>query len=143
MLPRSRITKYEKTANDFTFQDALDEWREQKVVEVYGWYHLNDLGPTIVMPNAMLDRIVDCVHHQKIQNIVDLKKETGWTDVESFGEEVIALIKKYALLPRSAPFATTPLRPVTIPQSLVPVPAAVEKRRNRCSACGLEGHNGM
>ncbi|KAG2033585.1 hypothetical protein BDR03DRAFT_871663 [Suillus americanus] len=151
MLPRSHISKYEKTANDFTFQDALDEWREQKVVEVYGWYHLNDLGPTIVMPNAMLDRIVDCVHHQKIQNTIDLKKETGWTDVESVGEEVVALIKKYSPLPCSAPFATTPLRPisttsfggpVTISQSLAPVPATVERWRNRCSACGLEGHNG-
>ncbi|KAG1736671.1 P-loop containing nucleoside triphosphate hydrolase protein [Suillus paluster] len=143
MPQRCRITKYEKTTKDFTFQDALDEWREQKTVEVYGWYHLNDLGPTVVMPNAMLDRIVDCVHHHKIQNILDLKKETGWTDVENFGEEVITLIKKYMPLPHPVLFTTTPLtRPGPVqPQPLAPVPAAVERRRNRCSACSLEGHN--
>ncbi|KAG1785091.1 uncharacterized protein HD556DRAFT_1250440 [Suillus plorans] len=147
MLPRSRIAKYEKTKNNFALQDVLDEWREQKTVDVYGWHHLNDLGPTIVMPNTMLDHVVDCAHHHKLQNIVDLKKETGWTDTGKFGEEVIALIKKYVPLPHSALFTATPLRlistPITTPQLPTPVPAAVERRRNRCSACGLEGHNGM
>ncbi|KAG2065821.1 hypothetical protein BDR04DRAFT_972575, partial [Suillus decipiens] len=145
MLPCSHIAKYNKTKNDFALQDALDEWREQKTVEVYGWHHLNDLGHTIVMPNAMLDCIVNCAHHHKIQHVVDLKKKTTWTDVGNFGEEVIALIKKYIPLPHSALFTATPLRhistPITTPQPPTPVPAAVERQRNRCSACGLEEHN--
>lgn len=130
MPQHSHIAKYEKTANDFTFQDALEEWHEQMIVEVYGWYHLNDLSPTVVMSNAMLDRIVDCVHYHKIQNVLNLKKETGWMDVENFGKKVIAIIKKYVPLPHSVLFTTTPLRPGPInvqPQSLAPVPAAVER----------------
>ncbi|KAG1764631.1 hypothetical protein EDD22DRAFT_775836, partial [Suillus occidentalis] len=131
MMPQhSHIAKYKKTTNNFTFQDALDEWCEQKTVKVYGWYHLNDLSPTVVILNTMLDHIVDYVHYHKIQNVLDLKKKTGWMDVKNFGEEVIAIIKKYVPPPHSVLFVTTPLRsrPINIqPQSLAPPSPTVKK----------------
>ena len=131
--------------------DALDDWREVKTITVYGWARLNSFGPSLIMPNATVDRIVDAAHHHKIRTIQELKKETGWTDADQFGTEVISIIEKHAA-PPSLPFASTPLRPSTTalntaqpsPSRLqVPAPSSgASKRRNKCSACGEEGHNG-
>jgi len=138
-------------------QEALEDWREEKTAAIYGWAALNDLGPSLVMPNATLDRIVDCAHHYKIQTVQDLHKETAWTDSERFGAEVIALIQKHSIPPQT-PFISTPIQRCTLISSVninappsgtsqtgassQPLEVAV-KRRNKCSACGREGHNGM
>ncbi|KAG1880833.1 hypothetical protein F4604DRAFT_1578316 [Suillus subluteus] len=128
--------------------DALDDWREQKTISTYGWSHLNDLGPSLVLPNCTLDRIVDCAHHRKINSILDLKKETGWTDSDRFGNEIITLIQRHAP-PIASPFVTMPLSyPSTgnVPVLATPCPAArtnapTLKHKNKCSACNNEGHN--
>ncbi|KIJ14139.1 hypothetical protein PAXINDRAFT_79821 [Paxillus involutus ATCC 200175] len=120
---------------------ALQDWRESKTTLVYGWASLNDHGPSLIMPNSTLDRIIDCAHHRKIQTHQDLKRETGWTDSDQFGNEVIALIQRHAT-PRPSLFASTPLRPSTMTTlSATNLPPSPTKRRNRCGACGQEGHN--
>ena len=60
---RSRIQKYPKEKHNFMLQDALDDWHDEKTTAVYGWARLNDLGPALIMPNSILDRIVDYAHH--------------------------------------------------------------------------------
>ncbi|KIJ62203.1 hypothetical protein HYDPIDRAFT_53733, partial [Hydnomerulius pinastri MD-312] len=141
--PRSHIPKYERMQHDHTLQDALDEWREQKTATVYGWHHLNDIGPSIIMCTTTLERIVDCAHHRKINSINELKRETGWPDADQFGNEVIAIIHRHAA-PPTLPFVSTPLRPTTS-STLNSTPAAASssapKRKNKCGACRLEGHN--
>jgi len=107
---RSHITKYTKDKHNFQLVNALSGWRETKTADVYGWPSLNDLGPSLVMPNAILDHIIDCAHHRKILNVQDLRRETGWSDAETFGDEVIAVIMQYAA-PLPPPFISTPLRP--------------------------------
>jgi hypothetical protein len=149
MLHRSHLPKYTKQASDLDLQDVLDDWREQKTISTYGWSHLSDLGPSLVLPNCMLDRIIDCAHHHKINSILDLKKETGWMDSDRFGNEIITLIQRHAP-PTTSPFVTTPLRhPSTgsVPVLATPCPTARTnapnlKHKNKCSACNNEGHNG-
>lgn len=152
--PRSRITKYERTQTDNDLRDALDLWREDTTAAVFGWAHLNDMGPSILMCSATLERIVDCAHYRKINSVLDLKRETGWLDADQFGHEIITLIQAHSpSLP--SPFASTPLRSTTsmavnAPPALpdrcaTPCPSStstVQKRKNKCSACGQEGHNG-
>ncbi|KAG1842096.1 hypothetical protein C8R48DRAFT_619786 [Suillus tomentosus] len=132
---RSRLPKFQMTGSDFTLRTTLNNWREQKAISVYGWAHLNDFGATIIMPNAILDRIIDSAHHRKIQTVQDLKRETGWTDAEKFGDDVVVIVRAHA----PTPFATNPLRPLTA----VPHPiGGSSTRKNKCSACRQEGHNG-
>ncbi|KIK96247.1 hypothetical protein PAXRUDRAFT_138923 [Paxillus rubicundulus Ve08.2h10] len=143
-------------------QEALDDWREAKTVAVYGWSNLHDIGLCIVMPNSILERIVDCAHHRKINNAQDLKCETGWSDAEQYGTKIIALLQRHAP-PLSTPFITTPLRPLTCsivnaspsqlgpPSATIPTGASapsnspsvavVSKRQIKCGACGGVGHN--
>jgi len=153
--PRSHITKYERTQTDIALRDALQEWRENTTAMVFGRAHLIDMGPSILMCKSTLERIVDCAHHHKINSVSDLKRETGWPDADQFGSEIITLIHAYSpSLP--SPFVSTPLRPTTsmavnTPPALpdrcpTPCPSSastVQKRKNKCSACGQEGHNGM
>ncbi|KAG1839904.1 hypothetical protein DFJ58DRAFT_667460 [Suillus subalutaceus] len=137
-------------AHDIILQDALDDWREKKTISTYGWAHLNDLGPSLVMPNSMLDRIIDCAHYYKLNSVHDVKKETGWMDADKFSAEIVALVQRHAL-PVASPCARTPLRPhlsshVNVPLPLPsPCPAPrtnTTKRKIKCSACNQEGHNG-
>ncbi|KAI5980764.1 P-loop containing nucleoside triphosphate hydrolase protein [Pisolithus albus] len=142
---RSRIPKYTWVPSDFSLRDALDDWREEKTASVYGWHHLKDIGPCILMTDETVDRIVDCAHYHKIQTLADLKKETGWVDGEQYGNEIIAIIRRHAPPPTTL-FASTPLGSATTStilntdHSVSTLPLA--KRANRCSACGQEGHNG-
>ena len=105
----SRLQKVMKNKYDYTLQDTLEDWWESKTTAVYGWACLNDHGPSLVMPLSILDQIVDCTHHHKLQSAQDLKWEMGWTDVEKFGDEIIVLVKLHAA-PCSSPFVSTPLR---------------------------------
>ncbi|KAG1888767.1 hypothetical protein F4604DRAFT_1569558, partial [Suillus subluteus] len=139
MPPHSCIPKYQKTVHDLALQETLDDWREQKTASTYGRHHLNDLGPSLVFPNAILDWILDCTHHRKIQSVYDLKWETGWTDAEVFGEKVITLIKQHAA-PLPSPFVTTPLRSIST-TSFSNMPPTQSPSNNQCGTCGLEGHN--
>ncbi|KAG1723960.1 hypothetical protein EDB19DRAFT_1915826 [Suillus lakei] len=85
---RSCIPKYTQEVSDLALLDALYDWHEEKTISIYGWAHLSDLGPSLVLPNSTLDHIVDCTHHHKIHITLDLKKETGWTDADRFGNDV-------------------------------------------------------
>ncbi|KAG6380520.1 hypothetical protein JVT61DRAFT_8684 [Boletus reticuloceps] len=94
------------------------------------------------MCNATVERIVDCAHHHKIQSILELKKETAWLDTDQFGNKVIYLIQRHAAPPAS-PFTCTPLRPtMSSTANTICLPEyPLAQRKNKCSACGKEGHN--
>ncbi|KAG1760081.1 hypothetical protein EDD22DRAFT_756366, partial [Suillus occidentalis] len=71
---------------------VLEDWRDQKTVEIYGCSHLIDLGPTVVMGNLVLDWIIGCAHFQKIKVADDLCKETHWSINDNLAKEVITII---------------------------------------------------
>ncbi|KAF9235830.1 hypothetical protein BU15DRAFT_77554 [Melanogaster broomeanus] len=168
---RSRLPKYTRERSDYNLDEALQDWREDKTAAVFGWAALNDLGPSLIMTNALLDRIIDCAHHHKIHTIQDLRKETSWMDIEKYGEEVVAIIRQHAA-PLPSPFNTVPLRSGTglLTAANTPTPSrtytihpqpstsinspstsdatsignhlsSVQKQRVTCGNCGQEGHN--
>ncbi|KIK78749.1 hypothetical protein PAXRUDRAFT_163135 [Paxillus rubicundulus Ve08.2h10] len=108
-LQCSRLPKYTCERSDYNLHKALQDWCEDKTAAIFGWAALNDLGPSLLMTNALLDRIIDCAHHHKIHTTQDLRKETSWTDSEKYGEEVVAIIRQHAA-PLPSPFNTIPLR---------------------------------
>lgn len=115
-------------------KDSLHNWRVSKVLDKFGQGGLANFGPGIVMQNETLTRIVDCAHHSKIRNTLDLKRETKWDGAEIFGDEVLALIRQ--VHPSLSPFTSDPLASAA---SSATVPAGPRKER-MCSACGGTGH---
>lgn len=150
----SQICKYTRESSDRSLREALDDWHEEKTILEYGWPHLKDIGPCVIMTDETVDRIVDCAHYHKVQSLADLKKETGWVDADRFSNEIIELTNTHSPLP-ATPFVLTPLRPTTMsgilnvdsplsmhPPSVPFVDRPPTKRAIRCSACSQEGHNG-
>ncbi|KAG1806002.1 uncharacterized protein BJ212DRAFT_1283124, partial [Suillus subaureus] len=150
----SCIPKYKQEASDLALLDALYDWHEEKTISIYGWAHLSDLSPSLVLPNSMLDHIIDCIHHHKIHSVLELKKETWWMDADRFGNEVVLLIQMLAP-PGASPFAITPLSctssatntnvPPSTPSTPSPCLATTSnapKPKNKCSTCSQKGHNG-
>lgn len=81
-------------------RDALHEFRKQATIKKFGRSTLKDLGPGAIMPNAILERIVDCSHSGKITGPESLGKETHWTGATEYGADVVALIKKHCPPPK-------------------------------------------
>lgn len=144
--------------------DALEEWRIAKTVEEYGKACMMDYGPSVVLPTAVLDRIVDAAHHLKLRTIDDLRKETRWSSTALYGTEVLAVVNKSIPQPQNVTAlarvtVTVPSScPVSQPQpphsggqchdAVLPQAQAstsssgvIKTRKSRCSACGLPGHN--
>ncbi|KAF8130334.1 hypothetical protein EV363DRAFT_1167689, partial [Boletus edulis] len=78
--------------HDHQLASALHDGGQQKTIEEYGWRNLNHYGPCLIMTNATLDRIVDCLHYNKITSPQPLLlRETGWSKSKRFAGEVIAI----------------------------------------------------
>ncbi|EGO02669.1 hypothetical protein SERLA73DRAFT_150328 [Serpula lacrymans var. lacrymans S7.3] len=92
---RSQLNNYSMTLGDFSLRDVLEDWREEQTRKIYGESVLVNLGPSAVMTNHILDRIIGCAHHQKIKTLQDLKKETKWMEVETLGLDVITIIQQH------------------------------------------------
>ena len=52
--------------------DALNEFQENQTIKKFGLSHLKHSGPGLIMPNAALQRIIDCAHMLKIRSKDDL-----------------------------------------------------------------------
>ncbi|KAF8869618.1 hypothetical protein BD779DRAFT_1479631 [Infundibulicybe gibba] len=85
------------SAAELNLRDALEEWREAGTLERYGWTHLNDLGPTLIMPLGILNSIID--------------SETQWDGVDRYGDEIVALISRICPRPSVQTPLTTPMPP--------------------------------
>ncbi|KAI6127280.1 hypothetical protein F5141DRAFT_1060849 [Pisolithus sp. B1] len=104
------------------------------MVTVYGWACLNDHG-AVVMTSTMLNYIVNCVHHQKIQTCQDLKREAGWMNSNWFGDEVLNLIQQHAA-PTMATSLLLPEIAQTYPQNIAAGAVLVAKKDTMaCISC--------
>jgi len=147
------------TMDVMCLHNALEEWREVKTKDQYGEAHLEDLGPTLVMPTSVLNHIMDCSYYFKIGSTADLKKETRWDESDWWGDEVVKMIQRLRLHPPSAVLMTNAPCPLTTtaphalsnqnaglalgPGALPSVGEAVPPKvcaKAKCSACGVIGH---
>lgn len=74
---------------------ALRVWRDKKTQELYGSAYLNDFGGSLVLPDNILQRIIDCASIARINSTESLCKETHWSEAEEHGNEVVALIQMH------------------------------------------------
>lgn len=114
--------------------NALNEFREMETIKKFGLSRLKNSGPGLIMPDAVLKRIVDCAHMQKIGNKDDLQIETRWSRVESFADNILALIKTHCD-PSIA--SKAPKQVQTPTDTMAPHPF----KAVTCSRCHQQGHN--
>ncbi|KAI0694634.1 hypothetical protein BC835DRAFT_1306252 [Cytidiella melzeri] len=137
---RSRLKTYTTAPADMELKESLHQWRTAKTIEKYGHGGLADFGPGVVIPDAMLARIVDCAHHGKIESTEDLVRETKWAGVEVYGDEVLQLIRQVHPPARPPAFTTVELRDSRTSDSTPEVTALAPKAQRKCGACRQTGH---
>ncbi|KAH9917709.1 uncharacterized protein B0H18DRAFT_824391, partial [Fomitopsis serialis] len=139
---------------------ALDEFRRQQMIEKYGAPLLDALGPCVIMPDSVVDRLAECAEANKIASTDDIQREVGkkWSKGREYGETVVGIIHQH--FPREAPFVSTPLASrarvnntaVASPSPTNPSRAQASSstqtpavrptvRQYKCSACHQSGHN--
>ena len=131
-MRRSRVEPIklsDRSTADMKLVDALENWHEETTKARYGDATLLDFGPSLIMSTKVLDRIINCVHHQKISSLQDLARETRWDKVSRYGAEILALI-----------LAIHPVRTSASEPKSTSAPTA---RKVKCGSCGQLGHNGM
>ncbi|KIK74047.1 hypothetical protein PAXRUDRAFT_113888, partial [Paxillus rubicundulus Ve08.2h10] len=106
---RSRLNKFKMGPKEYELCEALEDWREGKTCEIHGELNLIDIGPSLVMPDDILDCIMTCAHYLKIKSVDDLRCETHWSKTNQFGAEVIYVIHHIIHIPITpVVFTTTP-----------------------------------
>jgi hypothetical protein len=128
--PRNRATvkDYKAERHDMELRAALDNFRRQETIRKFGLSRLKNSGPGLIMPNAILKRIVDCAHAMKINSKEDLQLETQWSRANIYSEEILTLIKIHHAPPEPVPASTSCTEPAG---------------RTKCSRCGQKGHNSV
>ncbi|PCH41068.1 hypothetical protein WOLCODRAFT_137168 [Wolfiporia cocos MD-104 SS10] len=79
----------------YNLTTALHRWRKERTQERFGAAVLDDLRSDLVLPDAVLLRLVQCAKEGKIVSVADIKKETGWKEASLYGSDVLKLILVY------------------------------------------------
>ncbi|KZP14844.1 P-loop containing nucleoside triphosphate hydrolase protein [Athelia psychrophila] len=82
---RAHIPKYDTQPHNMELRKALHQFRKDETIKVFNLVTLKNIGPSIILSNALLDRIVDCAHVRKISTIDHLKHETQWNRADACG----------------------------------------------------------
>ncbi|KAI6035835.1 hypothetical protein EDC04DRAFT_2604828 [Pisolithus marmoratus] len=125
----SHLSKYTMDEREVALCDALEDWREAKVVTKLGSAHVMDISPGFILPSPMIDHIIDSAHHLKLQTINDLQKETHWSGAGLYGAEVLAIIHCIIPQPSDMPALMrmhVPACPALQPHPQVQVPASLD-----------------
>ncbi|KAI1781685.1 P-loop containing nucleoside triphosphate hydrolase protein, partial [Ganoderma leucocontextum] len=141
-VPRASTVpnKYTMSITDHDLHDTLDQFRRARTQEEFGVAILNNLGPGLVMGNAILERIVDCARVHKLGTLESLYRETKWDLTWELGERVLDLVKNYYPPPAPAPL---PLNVLGNTDANVGGVSGSNSRgvcKKICSACHQLGH---
>lgn len=125
-----------------SLKETLDDWRLEAAIEKFGEGNVRDLGPGLIISMSVIERIVTAVHYRKLNNIQDLRNETGWQGSSIHAAAILNIITRLRPPPTlpTTPFVSTPLQARSSNGSIaVKTPATTGRH---CSLCGNTGHNG-
>lgn len=73
---------------------ALDNFRRQRMVDKHGESLLDTLGASMMMPNSVLERLVECAEAKKIASASNLEREVGkkWSKAHELGPAVVDIV---------------------------------------------------
>lgn len=92
---RTTLKDYRQDPEDLALRDELCRWRALKTSVKYGLGFAGRYGGCLVLPNELLEHIVDCAHYRKIATIAELKKQTQWAEADVYGEEILDMIRQH------------------------------------------------
>ena len=78
---------------------ALDQYRLTRAKGEFGSAATYHFRPGLVLPDAVLSRLVECARARKIGSVADIRRETKWPAqlVAKYGKEVFEIIQWYVV----------------------------------------------
>ncbi|KAJ3518250.1 hypothetical protein NMY22_g13776 [Coprinellus aureogranulatus] len=73
----------------------LFRWRQDKALSVLGINSLKTFGPQLFMSDEVIERLVKCIHFDKISTVDELRREVDWSE-----DMVDVLLQKAAMAMR-------------------------------------------
>ncbi|KIJ35148.1 hypothetical protein M422DRAFT_181151 [Sphaerobolus stellatus SS14] len=138
---------YERGEVNWKLHSELRKWRSRTYEEFWGYDDPLGLGDPIILPDEILERIVDLAHYKVLNNVSDVLDQTRWVDYDELAGKMFAIVLKWNP-PRQALFTSMPrvARDGEGEGGMGIVPTIMEKRGYvrktvKCSACGGAGHN--
>ena len=95
---------------DMDLHQALHQFRKDCMSTKYGAAMLKDLGPSLILSNEILQRIIDAAHAGRIATVGDIKREVKWSRVDEFGEDVVRIVLAHPTPLPAPPRTSTPVR---------------------------------
>lgn len=135
------VKPYIKTTADCQLVNILVQWRE--AVYTRDFVHNGFLGPLLVMPDSILQRIVGVARTGRLSTIANLREQTGWTTAlfSRYGADVLRLV--HEVYPPEPTLPSQHFESQPADENMVPRAGVSRKdtvRVVRCSACGGLGH---
>ena len=132
---RSFIKPFKLTSSDTDLKTALLNWRREQAITKFGNVLVRTYGPNIFMSDEIIERIVVCVHGDKLKKAAHILKETHWCEdrIHDHAESLLALIKTHSKPPSAS----------TSTQESSSATPNVQKQQGsppKCSRCKQEGH---
>ena len=100
-----------------------------------------------LMPDSLLDRIIDLAHHRHIKTVAILYEQITWGYLDKCADKIFDLINKHCPVPETPSlFTTAPLQRASISQASTSnnAPSAAastcSSKRRACQICGTLGH---
>ena len=95
-----------------------------------------------LLPDSLLDHIIDLAHHQLIKMVAILHEQITWGYLDKCDDTVFDLINKHCPIPETPSLFTTPLQHASTSTSNNNAPIHSSKC-HACQICGILGHYSM
>lgn len=141
--PKCNPKPYTASDEEMHLRSGLVELRDQLAVETLS--RGSFIAPQALLSKKLLDRIVDLAHNRKVSTLDSLRDQISWAFLESHGQKVVDLIRKFCP-PSPSLFTTVPLQP-RVANSLASTSSGFHQlprttRSIKCGICeGTDGHN--
>lgn len=100
LVQASRVpVKYIMSSLDHKLHVALHVFRREKTLLLYGRRQLNNRGPSIILGDDQLKRVIHCARAHKLDSVEALVREMKWSRARELGEEILKLVHEYVLPP--------------------------------------------
>ncbi|CDO77881.1 hypothetical protein BN946_scf184690.g2 [Trametes cinnabarina] len=104
-MKKSSIKPYDSTPLCESLRKALIGWRNDRAVQHFGRFPVQNFGSNLFLPLTTLNRLVDCAQAGKVVSLDSLKKEIVWQQdfFEQYGTALLDLIHSHFPLPIPTP----------------------------------------
>ncbi|KAH9023948.1 P-loop containing nucleoside triphosphate hydrolase protein [Lactarius pseudohatsudake] len=108
---------YLATELDCKLKESLHDWQTGELQNLGVATGNNMFGSQFIMTDEVLERIMDLVHHEQIDDLATLQSQVSWQNCDRWGPEILIIVKAHV------PPVAAPTREALRPAENLPGPS--------------------